>query len=400
LDCRKAHFPSYSDLALHWAYFGGEHHNLQDDLIKVIMAVPKNDLPKLIHLCIVNNFFVLFMVIITVHNIKILDMTECIGQMRFNSDLIKSFCSVNRFLLILRENDIKVSPIFGRIFSNAYEKNERKEYLRKIPEYRSLADLPDLFISCIERVAKINEELILETEAETEAEADAERREAQKLEDEKLEAERREAERREAQRLEDEEREKNCPICYVNIKDTKTGCGHDFCGVCINMVIYGKNPCCPLCRVELKEENLTHIPIPKVGGGRVETSPPSSSGGGRVETSPPSASGGGGGRSQQHSTVYNDGYGPINRECNSHRFLNQEAYNREQEIERRSREREQLEQLTRLCRQQEHAQQQAQEQARQQARGGGGRHDDDPDDSDDEWEYHNDVMARNMLNNF
>jgi hypothetical protein len=413
LACRNAHFSSYSDLALHWAYFGGEHHNLQNDIIKVIMAIPKNDLPKLIHLCITNNFFVLFMVIITVHDIKILDMTECIGKMDFNSDLIKSFCSVNRFLLILRENDIKVSPIFGRIFSNAYEKNERREYVRKIPQYRSLADLPDLFILCIESVAKINEELILETEADakrSKAEAEAERREAerleaQRLEDEKLktqrlayeklEAERREVERREAQRLEDEEREKKCPICIDNIKDTKTGCGHDFCGVCINEVINRTNPC-PLCREVLKKENFTHIPVPKVGGSRVESPPPSSSGGSRVESPPPSSSGGGGGRTQQHSTVYNDGYGPINRECNAHRFLNPDSYNREQEIERRSRERARAlsreEQLVRQRREQEQARQQP-------ARGGGGRCDDDSDDSYDSDDGWSDTMARNIINN-
>jgi hypothetical protein len=110
----------------------------------------------------------------------------------------------------------------------------------------------------------------------------------------------------EAKRLEQEEKDKECPICMCARQDeVKTKCGHCFCRLCIIDSMKRKSDC-PLCRQEIKES----FDLPKVGGGVLQNTPPSSSGsGGRVQNSPPSSNGGGGRVQQQLGHVSTRGGG-------------------------------------------------------------------------------------------
>lgn len=59
----------------------------------------------------------------------------------------------------------------------------------------------------------------------------------------------------EAKRLEQEEKEKECPICFYPRKDeVKTKCGHCFCRECIVKWV-GQNHNCPNCRTEIKDSS-------------------------------------------------------------------------------------------------------------------------------------------------
>ncbi len=47
-----------------------------------------------------------------------------------------------------------------------------------------------------------------------------------------------------------EEEDKECPVCYENIVNIQTGCKHNFCKDCIQ-IVYNKNDKCPYCRNSL-----------------------------------------------------------------------------------------------------------------------------------------------------
>ena len=108
----------------------------------------------------------------------------------------------------------------------------------------------------------------------------------------------------EAKRLE-QEKEKECPICMGPRQDeVKTKCGHCFCRLCI-IDSMKWNPDCPLCREEIKES----FDLPKVGGGVLQNTPPSSScSGGRVQQQLGHVSTRGGGHPDDDSDDYSDDY--------------------------------------------------------------------------------------------